>query len=128
MQAANEKLLLVEANELLQQSEETSAGKLISAVFTDRTMQEIAKLSAVITEQNENAITYFVTQNEDNLQCVCACGKNVTANMNTILKSALPFIKGKGGGNPKSARGGGKAIITSKEFLTHLVHLLKETV
>ncbi|MDM5155762.1 DHHA1 domain-containing protein [Bacillus sp. DX1.1] len=128
LQAANEKLLLVEANELLQQSEETSAGKLISAVFTDRTMQEIAKLSAVITEQNENAITYFVTQNEDNLQCVCACGKNVTANMNTILKSALPFIKGKGGGNPKSARGGGKAIITSKEFLTHLVHLLKETV
>lgn len=95
MQAANEKLLLVEANELLQQSEETSAGKLISAVFTDRTMQEIAKLSAVITEQNENAITYFVTQNEDNLQCVCACGKNVTANMNTILKVPFPSLKEK---------------------------------
>ena len=121
IQAMNEKLLFVEANELLQQSEEIHAGTLISRVFTNRSMQEIAKLSAIITEQNEHAITYFVIENEDKLQCILACGKAVTLDMNTLLKDALPSIEGKGGGNKKSARGGGKAIISGDEFLNHLV-------
>jgi len=112
---------------LLQQSIDIHAGTLISKVFTHRSMQEITKLSAIITEQNENSITYLVTGNEEKLQCVLACGKAVTANMNTILKNALPTIEGKGGGNQKSARGGGKAIITGEEFLAHLIHLSQET-
>ncbi|EEL49890.1 Threonyl/alanyl tRNA synthetase SAD [Bacillus cereus Rock3-44] len=128
LQIMNEKLLFVEANELLQQSKQTDAGTLISKVFTNRSMQEIAKLSAIITEQNENVITYFIIENEDKLQCILACGKTVQANMNTILKNALPAIEGKGGGNPKSARGGGKAVITGEEFLALLVHSLKETI
>ncbi|PEY33022.1 alanyl-tRNA editing protein [Bacillus cereus] len=128
LQTMNEKLLFVEANELLQQSKDVHAGTLISKVFKNRSMQEIAKLSAIITEKNEHSITYFVTENEEKLQCVLACGKAVTANMNTILKSALPAIEGKGGGNPKSARGGGKAVITGEEFLALLVHSLKETI
>ncbi|MBJ8031244.1 DHHA1 domain-containing protein [Bacillus cereus group sp. N21] len=128
LQTMNEKLLFVEANELLQQSKDVHAGTLISKVFKNQSMQEIAKLSAIITEKNEHSITYFVTENEEKLQCVLACGKAVTANMNTILKSALPAIEGKGGGNPKSARGGGKAVITGEEFLALLVHSLKETI
>lgn len=128
LQIMNEKLLFVEANELLQQSTDVHAGTLISNVFKNRSMQEIAKLSAIITEQNENVITYFIIENEDKLQCILACGKTVQANMNTILKNALPAIEGKGGGNPKSARGGGKAVITGEEFLALLVHSLKETI
>ncbi|WP_243523560.1 DHHA1 domain-containing protein [Bacillus pseudomycoides] len=128
LQTMNEKLLFVEANELLQQSKDVHAGTLISKVFKNQSMQEIAKLSAIITEKNEHSITYFVTENEEKLQCVLACGKAVTANMNTILKNALPAIEGKGGGNPKSARGGGKAVITGEEFLALLVHSLKETI
>ncbi|MEH7040131.1 alanyl-tRNA editing protein [Bacillus pseudomycoides] len=127
LQTMNEKLLFVEANKLLQHSIDIHAGTLISKVFTHRSMQEITKLSAIITEQNENSITYLVTENEEKLQCVLACGKAVTANMNTILKNALPTIEGKGGGNQKSARGGGKAIITGEEFLAHLIHLSQET-
>lgn len=65
VQAMNEKLLFVEANELLQQPAEIYAGILISKVFTNRSMQEIVKLSAIITEQQEHAITYFVIENED---------------------------------------------------------------
>ncbi|MEN1934136.1 DHHA1 domain-containing protein [Paenibacillus sp. 102] len=126
LQAMNEKLLFVEVNELLQQSKKVAAGTLIAKVFTNRSMQEIAKLSAIITEQNENSITYFVTENEEKLQCILACGKAVTANMNTILKNALPTIEGKGGGNQKSARGGGKAVITGEEFSALLIHLSQE--
>lgn len=127
LQAANEKLILVEASELLQQAEKTSFGKQIAVSFTDRSMQELAKLAAILTEKDEHVITYFVTENGENLQCICACGNAVTQNMNTLLKAALPLIEGKGGGNPKSARGGGKATVTSEAFLLHLIQIPKET-
>ncbi|CJD48412.1 Uncharacterised protein [Streptococcus pneumoniae] len=45
IQTMNEKLLFAEANELLQHPTEIHAGILISKVFTNRSMQEIAKLS-----------------------------------------------------------------------------------
>ncbi|MDC2867427.1 MULTISPECIES: alanyl-tRNA editing protein [unclassified Bacillus (in: firmicutes)] len=127
LQAANEKLILVEANELLQQAEETSYGKQIAVIYTERSMQELAKLAAILTEKDDHAITYLVTQNGENLQCICACGPAVKLNMNTLLKTALPLIEGKGGGNPKSARGGGKATVTGEAFLSHLIHTQKET-
>lgn len=127
LQAANEKLILVEANELLQQAEKTSFGKQIAVNFTERSMQELAKLAAILTEKDEHIITYLVTQNGENLQCICACGQAVKQNMNTLLKTALPLIEGKGGGNLKSARGGGKATVTGEAFLNHLIHIQKET-
>lgn len=128
IQTMSEKLLFTEANELLQQLAEIHAGMLISKVFTNRSMQEIAKLSAIITEQQEHAITYFVIENDDKLQCILACGKTVTLDMNALLKDALPAIEGKGGGNKKSARGGGKAIITGDKFLNQLVSSLQSAV
>ncbi|HHT7189011.1 TPA: alanyl-tRNA editing protein [Bacillus cereus] len=128
IQTMNEKLLIAEATELLQQSVEMHAGLLISKVFTNRSMQEIAKLSGIITEQQEHAITYFVIENDDKLQCILACGKTVTLDMNALLKEALPTIEGKGGGNKKSARGGGKAIMTGDEFLNQLVSSLQSAV
>ena len=78
----NEKLLFAEANELLQHPTEIHAGILISKVFTNRSMQEIAKLSAIITEQQEHA--YFVIENDDKLQCILACGKSVSLDMNAL--------------------------------------------
>ena len=128
IQTMNENLLYAEANELLQQPVEIHAGILISKVFTNRSMQEIAKLSAIITEQQEHAITYFVIENEDKLQCILACGKTVTLDMNALLKEALPTIEGKGGGNKKSARGGGKALMTGDKFLNQLVSSLQSAV
>ncbi|WP_170957627.1 alanyl-tRNA editing protein [Bacillus cereus] len=128
LQTMNEKLLFAEANELLQQPAEIHADILISKVFTNRSMQEIAKLSAIITEQQEHSITYFVIENEDKLQCILACGKTVTLDMNALLKEALPTIEGKGGGNKKSARGGGKAVMTGDEFLNQLVSSLQSAV
>lgn len=128
MQTMTEKLLYTEANELLQQPTKIHAGILISKVFTNRSMQEIAKLSAIITEQQEHAITYFVIENEDKLQCILACGKTVTLDMNTLLKEALPTIEGKGGGNKKIARGGGKAMMSGDEFLNQLISSLQSAV
>jgi alanyl-tRNA synthetase len=117
---ANDKLLSYEAKELLAQAQPLSHGKLVAAVFTDRSMQDLAKLASVLTENSESAVL-LVTQSSGNIQCVCARGKAVDINMNDVLKNALPLIEGKGGGNPMSARGGGKAVISAQEFLQKLV-------
>ncbi len=53
------------------------------------------KLSAIITEQQEHAITYFVIENEDKLQCILACGKTVTFDMNALLKMHFLQLKEK---------------------------------
>lgn len=73
-------------------------------------MQEIAKLSAIITEQQEHAITYFVIENDDKLQCILACGKSASLDMNALLKDALPTIEGKGGGNKRVPAVAGKQL------------------
>ncbi|MFD3445655.1 DHHA1 domain-containing protein [Microbacteriaceae bacterium 4G12] len=125
LQIANEKLLFIEASKYVKEAKQTQFGKQIMANFMDRSIQEIAMLSSVITEQNEDVIVCFVTKNNENLQCICACGHAIEQNMNALLKAALPLIEGKGGGNQKSARGGGKALVSSEEFLAHLIHILE---
>lgn len=42
--------------------------------------------------------------------------KNSHTRYECSLKEALPTIEGKGGGNKKSARGGGKAMMSGDEF------------
>ncbi len=81
-----------------------------------------------LKEQQEHTIIYFVIENEDKLQCILACGKAVTLDMNALLKDALPAIEGKGGGNKKSARGRGKAVMTGDKFLNQLVSSLLSVV
>ncbi len=124
LREANDKLLAFESTELLSAAKEEAFGKLIAASFTGRSMQDLAKLSAVITEQEERSVVLLVTKNDENLQCVCARGKAVEKNMNDVIKAALFLIEGKGGGNPISARGGGKAVISADEFLEKLIELV----
>ena len=109
-----EKLLYAEANELLQHPTEIHAGILISKMFTNRSMQEVSKLSAIITEQQEHAITYFVIENDDKLQCILACGKTVTLDMNALLKRH--FLQSKEKAAEIKECGGGKAVMTGDEF------------
>ncbi|MBO9129042.1 DHHA1 domain-containing protein [Bacillus sp. 165] len=124
LREANDSLFTFEAKDLLSSAKEEPFGKLISHVFTERSMQDLAKLAAIITEQDNFAVVLFVTTQDEKLQCICARGKAVEKNMNTIIKEALPLIDGKGGGNPQSARGGGKAVITGAEFVEQLISII----
>ena len=47
---------------------------------------------------------------------VFSLAENSNARYECSLKDALPAIEGKGGGNKKSARGGGKAVMHGDEF------------
>jgi alanyl-tRNA synthetase len=116
LQVATEQLLEVEAQELIR-SHDTN---IIGVAFQQRSMQELQQLAMKITNEQQEAIVLFVTEDSERLQLLCACGKQVAQNMNDIVKEVLPLIDGKGGGNKTSARGGGITRISADELLVAL--------
>jgi alanyl-tRNA synthetase len=99
---------------------ENIKGETIRRSFHNRTIQELQKLAKYITAENEKALVYFVSKNENKLQLVCARGAARTESMKTVIGHALPLINGKGGGNDTFAQGGGDALITEEQMLEYL--------
>jgi alanyl-tRNA synthetase len=120
LEQAQENLLQYEAKELLARSN-VDDRKLVRVVFQNRTIQELQKLARIITTEDETAMVYFVSQNENRLQVVCARGTSGTGSMKKVVSAALPLINGKGGGNDAFAQGGGDALMSGEQMLQHLV-------
>ncbi|MDG4656020.1 DHHA1 domain-containing protein [Ectobacillus antri] len=119
LRESHEQLLAHEANTLSRTARIHPNGKLIAAI-SHHSISDLAKMSAMLTQDSE-AIVLLVTQTDDKIQCICACGQSIEQNMNEVLKSVLPLINGKGGGNAKSARGGGEASISAEDLLEQLI-------
>ncbi|NHC41655.1 alanyl-tRNA editing protein [Bacillus sp. MM2020_1] len=120
LEQAQEDLLQYEAKELLA-GRNVNERKLVREVFQNRTIQELQKLARIITTEDETAMVYFVSQNENRLQVVCARGTAGTGSMKKVVSDALPLINGKGGGNDSFAQGGGDALMSGEQMLQHLV-------
>ncbi|MGE7999634.1 alanyl-tRNA editing protein [Lysinibacillus sp. NPDC093190] len=91
--AAKEGLLNYEAKALV-----SSKKRIITAAFTQRTMQELQKLARTVVAEQADAIVVLVSENEDKLQFVAARGAKVAKSMKDIAAKALPLVNGKGGG------------------------------
>jgi alanyl-tRNA synthetase len=122
LEQAQENLLQFEAKDLLGKSIRNEQN-LISEVFKNRSIQELQKLARIITTEDENAKVYFVSQNENRLQIVCAKGAAGTVSMKKVIATALPLINGKGGGNDSFAQGGGDALMSAGQMLQHIVEV-----
>ena len=120
LEQAQEDLLQYEAKELLGRSN-VNERKLVCEVFQNRTIQELQKLARIITTEDDTAKVYFVSQNENRLQVVCARGTAGTESMKKAVSAALPLINGKGGGNDAFAQGGGDALMSGEQMLQYLV-------
>jgi alanyl-tRNA synthetase len=115
-----ESLLQYEANDLLGKSNQ-QAKKHVSKVFKNRSIQELQKLARIIIAEDEMSMVYLVSQNENQLQIVCARGAAGTINMKEVIAKALSLINGKGGGNDSFAQGGGEALMSGEKIMEHLV-------
>jgi alanyl-tRNA synthetase len=120
LEQAQENLLHYEAKNLLGKRIRTNQN-LVSEVFQNRSIQELQKLARLITAEDETSIVYFVSQNENRLQVVCARGQAGAQSMKKVIATALPLINGKGGGNDSFAQGGGEARMSGERMLQHIL-------
>jgi alanyl-tRNA synthetase len=115
-QEAKTKLLHFEAHDLLGQASQERGVSLIVKSFADRPVQELQKLSQMISESAPAAIQLFVT-GKDRFQLLFACGSDILLPMNELLKETVKLINGKGGGNVRTAQGGGEKLVSAEELL-----------
>ncbi|WP_433595722.1 alanyl-tRNA editing protein [Lysinibacillus xylanilyticus] len=117
--AAKEELLNYEAKALVSSKE-----LIITAAFTQRSMQELQKLARTIVAEQAESIVLLVSENEDKLQFVAARGAKVEKSMKDITAKALPLINGKGGGSDQMIQGGGERIISTEQLLEAVQEVL----
>ncbi|AOV06245.1 alanyl-tRNA editing protein [Sporosarcina ureilytica] len=113
LKEAQEALLTFEAKELLSQQR----NGLVTAIFQDRSIQQLQKLARLIVAESDETIVLLVARNEEKLQFVAARGSVVAASMKDVSAAVLPLINGKGGGNDAFVQGGGDYKLTEEEFI-----------
>ncbi len=97
-----------EIKEMIEEAEKNGSMNIIIKTYENKNMNYINKIANKITE-TENNIGLFALINNDRLNLLFACSKNLEKiDMNTLLKDSIKLVDGKGGGSKTLAQGGGK--------------------
>ena len=97
-----------EGKEMIESAEKINNMNVIVKVYENKTMNYMNKIANKIIEK-ENNIGLFALKNDDRLNLLFACSKNLEKmDMNILLKDSIKLIDGKGGGSKVLAQGGGK--------------------
>jgi alanyl-tRNA synthetase len=121
----NQKLLEYEADALIKEA--IPAGEdstFISKAFQNRPIKELQTLARHILIEKEDAVVFFVVQNEAKLQLVGAKGKISKLNLKELAPEIFSMINGKGGGKEDFIQGGGDAVISPEELISHIRRLI----
>ncbi len=120
--AATQELIKYEAEQLLAESSPVGDIKIISKVLYGRSMND-AKLLAQYLTQAPATIALLACRNES-IQVLFTRSEDVSIDMNYLLKAVFPIIDGKGGGNARTAQGGGSKADKLDDFLSAAVNML----
>lgn len=97
-----------EVKEMIEEADNINNMNVIIKTYENKTMNYINKIANKITE-TENNIGLFALINNDKLNLLFACSKNLEKlDMNLLLKDSIKLVDGKGGGSKVLAQGGGK--------------------
>lgn len=97
-----------EVKEMIEEGEIINNINTIVKIYQNKNMNYINKIANKITE-TENNLILFALINDDKLNILFACSKNLEKlDMNNLLKDSIKLIDGKGGGSKTLAQGGGK--------------------
>ncbi|MBP1949879.1 alanyl-tRNA editing protein [Virgibacillus litoralis] len=118
----NMELIEYEADSFIEQAEPQINWKIAKAIFHDRPMPELQQLAKRITIKSDRLLVFLINQKGEKLQLVCSRSNDVVINMNDLVKSVLPVIDGKGGGNDSIAQGGGDRIVSAEELMVELMN------
>lgn len=120
LEEAKEVMLQQEAQQLI-----NDKSTLITKVFENRSVKELQPLARLIVGKKEDVVVIFVTNNDKQLQFVCATGMSTGVDLKNRLTGLLPLINGKGGGNATFFQGGGETLLSPEEFLSQVEKVLK---
>lgn len=126
LSSVRQELLRYEADNIMKEYPEISGIRLISKVFEGRSIND-AKLLAQHLTQVPGTIALLVCKNES-LQTIFTRSEDVNIDMNAVFKAVLPAIGGKGGGNARTAQGGGAGIEGLEDFLRSAERLIKKAI
>lgn len=91
-----------EVKEMIESAEKINNMNVIVKVYENKTMNYMNKIANKIIEK-ENNIGLFALKNDDRLNLLFACSKNLEKmDMNILLKDSIKLIDGKGGGKNNS--------------------------
>lgn len=122
LQDAKQSLLEYEARELLERTRQVGSLRITLEVFENRTIQELQRLAGLLTKTPDRVA--LLASGGDKTSLVFAKGEKVSVSMTDLLKSVLPLIDGKGGGNASLAQGGGNASGNPRYLLDEALRLL----
>lgn len=115
LSAATQELIRVEADSIIKECPAVSGIRLISRVFDKRSINDVKLLAQYLTKA-PGTVVLMACRNE-NAQVIFTRSEDVNIDMNSIFKTVLPIIEGKGGGNAKTAQGGGSRIDRLEDFM-----------
>lgn len=104
-----------EAEEFYGQAQEINGVRLVQQLFIDRDLNEAKRLAGRIIEK-EKVIVLFAVKGEK-AQVAFSRSKDLSVNMNELLKEVIGLINGSGGGSPQSAQGGGSDVSNLESLL-----------
>jgi len=86
----------------------------------------LKKMTVLLTRE-PSRIVLFSSLDKD-VKLIFACSDDIAINMNELIKEPLALIEGKGGGQPKSAQGGGPLLAKASLALDRAYELLLEQI
>jgi len=113
--SAVQELLKAEAEGLLAACPVADGKRIISKIFDNRSINDIKLLGQYLT-QVPGTVALLACRNE-NAQVVFTRSEDVEIDMNALFKSVLHLIEGRGGGNSRTAQGGGSLAGKLEEFM-----------
>jgi alanyl-tRNA synthetase len=123
LSAANQELIKFEADNITKECPIVGGIRLVSRIFDNRSINDVKLLAQYLT-QVPGTVALLACRNES-AQVIFARSEDVSIDMNTLFKAVLHIIDGKGGGNSKTAQGGGSGIDKLDDFLNSAVNILK---
>ena len=122
LSASTQELMRVEAENIIRECPVVSGIRLISKVFDNRSINDVKLLAQYLTKA-PGTVALLACKNE-NAQVIFSRSEDVNMDMNALFKAVLPIIDGKGGGNSRTAQGGGSRVDRLEEFMNNAKNLI----
>jgi len=122
----NEKMLMLEANDVINQKEEINGVNYIF-LYKENGGKKLKNFAETIRNKAGNSVVFILNKNEDNLTFVAACSKEAIEKgykASDMVKLAASIASGKGGGKPDIAQAGGKDITKVNEITNSIRNYL----